>query len=145
MNAPIPPPDPLEQLIAKTLRDQPPRRAPADMASQVLARIQRQWWLKDFGRWPLAARAVFVLVCIVLGKVAVDASIWAMAGADPAGVAAELVAFAVWMKLLVSSATSVFSTIPSTWVYAGITILGTMYALLFGLSAVAYRTLYAHR
>lgn len=149
MKSSTPPRDPLEQLIAKTLREQPPRRAPANMESQVLAaieqRIARSWWRKDFGRWPLAARAAFIVLCPVLGKFAVDASMWLMASADPAGVASELASLVMWMKMLVIGATSLVRTIPSAWVYAGAMILGTMYALLFGLSAVAYRTLYANR
>jgi len=149
MKSSLPPNDPLEQLIAKTLREQPPRRAPTSMESQVLAAIAqrsaRSWWRKDFGRWPLAARATFVVLCVVLGKFAIDASMWLMAGADPASVASELVSLVVWMKMLVIGATSLVRTIPSAWVYAGAMIVGAMYALLFGLSAVAYRTLYENR
>lgn len=149
MQSALPPEDPLEQLIAKTLREQPPRRAPANMESRVLAAIElrtaRSWWHKDFGRWPLAARAMFIVLCMVLGKFAIDVSMRLMADADPAGIAAELASLVVWMKMLVIGATSLVRSIPSAWVYAGATILGAMYALLFGLSAVAYRTLYANR
>lgn len=149
MKTPTPPIDPLERLIDKTLREQPSRRAPADLESQVLAAIEqreaRSWWLKDFAHWPVAARAVFVVLCVALGKFAVDASTWVIADVDPTGIAAGLGSLVVWMKMLIVAATSIVRTIPTAWVYAAAMILGVMSALLFGLSAVAYRTLYANR
>jgi hypothetical protein len=149
MKNPTPPIDPLEQLIDKTLREHPSRRAPADLESRVLAAIERRearsWWLKDFARWPLVARAVFIVLCVALGKFAVEASTWLIADIDPTGIAAGLGSLLVWMKMLIIAATSIVRTIPTAWVYAGAMIVGAMYALLFGLSTVAYRTLYANR
>lgn len=149
MKTPTPPIDPLEQLIDKTLREQPSRRAPADLEARVLAAIERReahsWWVKDFARWPVAARTVFVVLCIGLGRFAVEASTWLIADVDPAGIAAGLGSLVMWMKMLIIGAMSLMRTIPTGWMYAAAMVLGLMYALLFGLGAVAYRTLYANR
>ena len=145
---PSPPDDAaLERLIHATLSEQPLRQAPDGLEAQVLAAIARRdarsWWRRDFARWPLAARAGFVVLCIVLGKFAVDASMWLVTGLDPIGIAAELGALVMWMKMLAIAAASVARSIPTTWIYSGALAAGAMYALLFGLSTLAYRTLYA--
>jgi hypothetical protein len=141
--------DPLERLIDKTLREQPPRRAPASLELQVFAAIERRnaraWWRKNFAYWPLAARAAFILICAVVMKFAVDASMWVIAGLDSTAVVAELAAQVAWLKMLVIVVASIMRNVPAPWIYAGLAALAAMYAAVFGLGTVAYRTLYVNR
>lgn len=143
------PPDPLEELIERTLRNQPARRAPHSLQSQVLAAIEqhnaRGWWRKEFGNWPLAARAGFVVLCIALGKLALDVTPWTVGGIDTAHIASDLRSLfqGTWMLLL--AGTSLAHSLPTAWVYAGLVTMGTMYGLLLGVGAIAYGTLYADR
>lgn len=141
--------DPLEKLIERTLRNQPARRAPKKLQSQVLAAIEqrdtRRWWRKEFGNWPLAARAGFVVLCIALGKLALDVTPWTVGGIDTAHIASDLRSLfqGTWMLLL--AGTSLAHSLPTAWVYAGLATMGTMYGLLLGVGAIAYGTLYADR
>ena len=41
--------------------------------------------------------------------------------------------------------TTVFRGLPGLWVYGGIAVFAALYVMLFGVSAAAYRTLYASR
>ena len=54
----------LEQLISRTLRDLPPRRAPRSLESRVLAALEHQavipWYHKSWSYWPAAIRASFL-------------------------------------------------------------------------------------
>lgn len=144
-----PPPDPLEALIERTLRNQPARRAPDNLQSQVLAAIEqrnaRRWWRKEFGNWPLAARAGFVVLCLALCKLALQVTPWTVGGVDAANIAGHLASLVQGTRMLLLAGTSLAHSLPTTWVYAGLVTMGTMYALLLGVSAIAYRTLYANR
>ena len=141
--------DPLERLIREALDNQPLRRAPATLESQVFAAIERRsslsWWRKDFSRWPLAARAAFILISAVLMKFAVDASMWLIGGLDPNAAVAELVALVAWLKMVVVVMASIARNIPAPWIYGCVTALAALYAAVFGLGTVAYRTLYVNR
>lgn len=60
------PHDELANKIHRVLRAQPDRAAPASLESRVFTEIARRaalpWWKQSFARWPLAARAVFMVV-----------------------------------------------------------------------------------
>src|SRR5476649_1202935 len=60
----------LEQLIHRTLREQPARRAPRSLEQRVLAELERRaalpWWRRSFAHWPLPARAGFLVICAAL-------------------------------------------------------------------------------
>jgi hypothetical protein len=133
------------------LRDLPARRAPGSLESRVLRELERRiglpWWRRGFAQWPLAARAAFVAVCIVvIGLSFLDGS-WAitaaralidlgsgpMRGNHPA-IAAMASTFESAMLLL--------HVMPAPWLYSGLAVGALLYAALFGLGAAAYRTLY---
>lgn len=139
----------LERLIGNTLRQQPLRRAPDTLESRVLGELEHRattpWWRMNFARWPLAAQILFLVTSAAVVKLAIDASIWVMRGLDSVHVVTGMASAAMSMKLLFGIIASVFHHIPSLWIYGSIAILAAMYAALFGISAAAYRTLYASR
>jgi len=120
----------LEQLLDRTLRALPARRAPASIETRVLGELQRRaalpWWRQSFARWPQAARAAFVVLCIAL--VAFESGALSMPLAQRAlvmaGAAGQL-------------ALSLGRMAPPDWVYVGLAVSAVLYATLFGLGAAA--------
>jgi hypothetical protein len=139
----------LEQLIDRTLRGQPPRRAPATLEGRVFAEIARRatqpWWQKSFAHWPLAARLVFLLASIGAGRLALRASGWLATPIESGSLSPSLPPEVSWIHSFVTAIAQVLHHMPSLWVYGGLALVAVMYAALFGLSATAYRTLYATR
>lgn len=152
-------PDPdreLAQLIHRTLRELPPRRAPRSLERRVLAELERRaalpWWRKSFVHWPMVARAAFVLVCAGLAMVVFQAGVWMANGFDPAQLKQ---AFAQPYALLEGSVAvghalvgfcdALLRAIPPLWLYAGLASFAAMYATLFGLGAAAYKALHARQ
>lgn len=137
----------LEQLIDRTLRGQPPRRAPATLEVRVLAEIARRaslrWWQMSFAHWPVAARVALVLGSFVAIRVALRAYDWVTMPTGSSSLSSSLPPELSWIHSLFAAIVSLFQFIPAMWVYGGLTIVAIMYAALFGLSATAYRTLYA--
>jgi len=137
----------LEQLIDRTLRGQPPRRAPATLEARVLAQIalhaSQRWWQMSFAHWPVAARVAFVLGSFVAVRMALRAWDWLAMPTGSSSLSSALPPEVSWIHSLFAAVASLFQFIPSMWVYGGLTIVAIMYAALFGLSATAYRTLYA--
>jgi hypothetical protein len=136
----------LEKYIDSVLRAQPPRRAPASLQSNVLAAIARRaqpWWHQSFGAWPLAAKALFFLCSIGFVKVGLMIADF---GTSPLQAASgSQVPAVAWVHTLSVALSAIFKLIPNFWLYAVLGVLGAMYVLLFGVSAAAYRTLYAPR
>ncbi len=153
------PPDPqdnLERIVHQALRELPGRTAPRTLESRVLAELQRRaalpWWRKSFANWPVAARALFIVVSAGLVKLALVLGVWVMAGFDHAQFTAAFATPVAWMETGLSLARVVSEffqvverNIPPLWLYGGLAFLGMMYAALFGLGAAAYRTLYVSR
>ena len=143
----------LEQFIHRTLRSLPDRQAPGTLEARVLAAVERQalipWWHKGWAYWPAAARAVFLAGATAVAGGVLLAAYTLFAGVDTsavaAGAAAPLAAFqrvidiAGWLAGLTRH---VFAGIPALWLYGGLAFVAAMYASVFGLGAVAYRTLY---
>jgi hypothetical protein len=133
----------LERRVHGLVHNLPLRRAPASLEAAVLAEIARRaalpWWRLSFAQWPAGARIVFVLVCLALVVLTLLAGGLHQFGAVPLafvqgvanGVSAALGFAAIFVRL-----------IPSPWLYAGLLVGALLYALLFGLGAFAYRTLY---
>jgi hypothetical protein len=143
-------PEQLERFIDKVLRDQPLHRAPSDLESKVLAAISlRQttnpWWRSSFAHWPMAARVLFLVASAVFVKLGLDAAALVIGPIDPAARSAALFAELAWIHALFVSIGAVLRSLPSWWIYCGVTVLGALYLMLFGVSAAAYRTLYASR
>jgi hypothetical protein len=154
---PKPEPNPeMEQLIHRTLRDLPPRRAPSSIEQRVLTEIARRaarpWWRKSFAHWPIPALAVFVVVSAALVKLAFMAGVWVMAGVDTTSLKDVLAQPLSWVEsgLVVVHAVTGFCdimlrNIPPLWLYGGLVFFASMYATLFGLGAAAYKALVAQR
>lgn len=146
--------DKLERLVDSLVRVQPPRRAPASLEARVLARLAEHqapisWWRRGFTSWPLAARGAFLIASygfvrlalagfgsvsefVGSGEVAGTARSWAQSGAEVVSVTASTGSF-------------VLQAIPPMWLYGAAAFAFGLYALLFGLGTLAYRTLYVER
>lgn len=146
----------LERLIHQTLRELPARRAPRSLEGRVLAEIARRaalpWWRKSFAHWPMAARAVFLLLSAGLVKLALMATVWVMAGFDNLQFREAISTKFAWVealgvvaRTLIEAGNSSLQNLPALWLYGGIAVVGALYVTLFGLGAAAYRALYAHR
>jgi hypothetical protein len=144
-----PTPEQLESFIDRALRDQPLQRAPSDLESKVMAAIAHRaatpWWRSSFAHWPMAARVLFLVASAVFVKLGLDAATVVIGPIDPAARGAALFAELAWIHALFASIGAVLRSFPSSWIYFGLIVLGTLYLMLFGVSAAAYRTLYASR
>ena len=147
------PKDKLEQLVDRTLREQPSRRAPSSLERRVFAELARRaelpWWRKSFSYWPLSVRAAFIATAIGVAKLGVDAAVWTASGLRTSSVAGTLVSEVSWVQSasskLLSIGTLLIDSIPALWLYGGVLLVLGLYGSLFALGAVAYRTLYAAR
>jgi hypothetical protein len=147
-------PEKLESLVDQLVRGQPLRRAPASLEGRVLAQLTLQqtsmpWWRKGFTHWPLAARVAFLIASYGFVRLAIAGamSVIAFVGSrEVAGTAISWVHFGVEaVSATASTCSLILSAIPASWLY-GMALCGfALYALLFGLGTVAYRTLYVER
>jgi hypothetical protein len=146
----------MEQLIHRTLRELPPRRAPNTLAQRVLGELQRRaalpWWRKSFGHWPIAARAGFILFSAGIIRLALMLNGWVRAGVESAQYKETVAQQFSWMDSTVAVFHAIggffeimFRNIPALWLYGGLAFFATMYLALFGLGAAAYKALYAQR
>jgi hypothetical protein len=135
-------PDEALALLDQTLRELPLRRAPATLESRVIGELERRaalpWWRRSFAHWPLAARSLFVVICAslvlgALGGTAAVANVHSLSWLREAG--------GLLMSLGYVAALLKPATLPS-WIYGGIAVCAVLYAVLFGLGAAVYRTLY---
>jgi predicted outer membrane lipoprotein len=138
----------LESLVDRALRDQPLRRAPADLSARVLAAIERRearpWWQKGFQHWPIAARVGFCASSLLAAAFAIEIPMWLMQFLDSNMPLSVNRGIALW-QALITAGSSVANSIPMYWIYGGLVVIGTMYATCFGIGAAAYRTLYENR
>ena len=116
----------LERLISRTLREQPLCSAPQTLEARVLGEIERraalQWSRMNFMRWPIGVRVAFVVLCIATAKLLLVATTWG---------ATQMVA--------------ALRFVPIDWMIGALAFAAVMYAALFSLGAVAYRTLSIER
>jgi hypothetical protein len=147
----------LEQLIDVACRAQPPLAAPPTLAARVLAqleqRAQRPLWQRPFSEWSVNVRVAFVLASVALIAAALSWSAGA-SGAQWIGAlwqrplarlesAGSLVSFlAVFTRDL---GVTLLQDIPTFWLYGACAAVLALYALLAGISAVAYRSVYGMR
>ncbi len=143
--------DPLEQLLDRTLRPLPLRRAPPALESRVLEELQyraaRPWWRRSFAHWPSAARAVFVLICLVLIGLVLLGGNWTATTVQSLHSSGALSLSSGRQALAIVTAVGELAAlsaraVPPAWIYAGLGAGVVLYAALFGLGAAAYRTLY---
>lgn len=144
-----PTPEQLEHFIDKALRDQPLQRAPSDLESKVMVAIAHgavtPWWHNSFAHWPMAARVLFLVASAVFVKLGLEASALVIGPIDPAARSSALFAQLAWVHALFVAIGALVRSLPSWWIYGGVAVLGALYLMLFGVSAAAYRTLYASR
>lgn len=142
------PRDPLEQLIDRVARAQPPRRAPTSLEARVFAQIAAQpRWRRGFTHWPMPARAAFLVASLGFIKLALAGFMSVVDfvhSSDVVGVTA-LHRTGEAFSTTVSLGETVLHAIPATWLYAGAAVGFALYAVLFGLGTFAYRTLYVQR
>ncbi len=143
--------DELERIVRRAMKDLPLRRAPATLENRVLGELARRaalpWWRSSFGHWPALARAVFVVICAGLIRLAFLEGAVAVAGIHSLRESGLLpLSWARDVAVLASAAGNLLAllarTAPPTWAYEGIAVCAVLYAVLFGLGAAVYRTLF---
>lgn len=143
--------DKAEHALSRALQSLPLRRAPADLEARVLHQLERRRgrdsWRRGFTHWPVAARAGFISICISLVSATLVDYRWSTLGG---GALQRAFGGALsWTYVAVGSIASatdlltrIASTLPERWLFTIATAAAALYALLFGLGAVAFRTLY---
>jgi hypothetical protein len=144
----------LEQLFQRTLGGLPPRRAPLALQARVLEELQRRaarpWWQRSFADWPWLARGAFLL----LSGGGIDLLlVMSRRGAGYLQSLHQAGAWSLpWMRLgaaLFYAARDLLGALSTplapTVLYGAAALAGVAYALLFGLGALAYRSLYLER
>ena len=141
------PDDTLTRGIHRALRALPDRAAPASLEERVFAEIARRaalpWWRQSFARWPLAARAAFLVVSAAVAA-AMILTFAHLLNIIPDAVGANpLFAFArgCWNVAAgyCTAHLARISTLAWTIIFA---VVAASYAALFGLGAAAYRYLW---
>lgn len=146
----------LERFVAGTVRALPPRRAPRTLEFRVLAEIERRaalpWWRKSFGHWPAPARAGFLVVSTALAAVIVLVGLRLTTGVDQSIFGTLLAQPLAWLESGKTVANAiggfgdiVLRNIPPLWLYGSLAVIATLYLMLFGLGAAAYKALFVHR
>jgi hypothetical protein len=136
------PADPLERWVQRTLSELPSLTAPASLEARVQAELSRRaalpWWRQSFAQWPMAARVGFVVLCAAV------MTLMALL-IRTHDVSALPIAWAKDMNATVISASGfvalILRNIPTSWLLIALGV-GSLYTMLFGLGAIAYRTLY---
>lgn len=137
--------DRLEQQVSRLLSNLPLRRAPATLEQAVLTEIERRallpWYRRSFAQWPLPARLAFIVTSLLLLVLSVSVLAHSVPsfGALPMSWSRPAI---TGVNALFGSAAVMVRAIPPEWLYVGIGLGAVLYALMFGLGAFAYRTLY---
>jgi hypothetical protein len=114
------------------------RRAPRSLEQRVLTEISRRaalpWWRRSFSRWPRLAQGCLALSSgLAIAAVSWAGLAWPTAWLEPA-------------RMLLSTArdvdASVMRLVPPDLIYGAMAAAALLYAALFGLGTMAYRTLY---
>jgi hypothetical protein len=132
----------LERLISGALAGLPLRHAPDALERRVLAELAQRaalpWWRRNFAQWPMAARTGFVVVCVVLAGLSLTSGLTHVASQGWA-----------WARPVVGVMAAVgglgslaLNLVPPFYLYLALGVGGSLYVLLFGIGAFAYRTLY---
>jgi hypothetical protein len=136
-------------------RVQPDQHARGERDAQGLWHAQNRrhgtlpWWRKGFVHWPVAARVIFLaassgLVRFVMTEgTTVSSAVRSGEFAEPLSPAVTWVhAGASVISATASMGASVVHVVPAYWLYGAAALGIALYGALFGLGAVAYRTLY---
>jgi hypothetical protein len=149
-------PEQLEQKIHTVLREQPLRRAPMSLEARVLGEIARRqalpWWHQSYAYWPNPVKLSFLVLATGIAGAFLLFSmqlLGVLSGEalrqffEPAFGAANTLRAAG--SALAGLITPVVPEVSSTYLYAGLAVLGGAYAVMLGLGATAYRVLWQHR
>lgn len=145
-------PQKLEDFVHRLAREQPLRRAPASLETRVLAQLALRhasaaWWRKGFTQWPLIARVAFLIASFGFIRLALAGVMFVtsfFSSREAAG-SAILHEGADVVSACVSMGDFLLHAIPPSWLYGAAAAGFLLYAMLFGLGAFAYRTLYLER
>ncbi len=148
-----PTPEELEKLIHASLRSLPERRAPQSLEANVWAAIHAQqsqpWYRQSFVHWPMAARAGFLALTGILAAVLIASLIQWGGQLDPASALSGPEMLVAKIKGFTGALHTVGSmihrAIPAHWLYGAAALVAVMYAVLIGIGATAYRTLFFQR
>jgi hypothetical protein len=143
--------DELQRTLDRMLQELPLRRAPATLEARVFGELERRaalpWWRRSFGHWPMLARAVFIVICAALIRLAFVGGAAATVGVRTLHESGALAPS--WLRdvaVLGAAAgnlvTLLARTVPPSWAYESVAVCAVLYAVLFGLGAAVYRTLY---
>ena len=150
----------LERLIGTACRELPPLEAPQSLAARVTAQLQRRAaqpaWRAPFRQWSVGLRIAFVpvelLVMVATLRISAGPGAQRLTTLMLAPLSRALARLESTGALLALVATlcrdlgqALLLDIPTFWLYAGVAGLVALYALLAGISATAYRTLYGTR
>jgi len=149
------PRDPLETLVHRTLRAQPPRRAPRSLEARVMAELARRaalpWWHKSYAFWPAPMRVAFFVLSAVAAAALVAGLYFISRGASQQ-LSTEVADHFGWVNVIKAALAdiagkglAVWRAIPPLWLYGGVAALATAYATLIGVGAAAYRAYLAPR
>jgi len=147
----------LERLIDDACRAQPPLAAPPTLAARVLAQLEqrarRPLWQRSFSEWSASVRVAFVLASVALIAAALSWSAGA-SGAPWIGALwlsplARLESTGALLSFLAAFTrdlgVTLLQDIPAFWLYGVGAAVLALYALLAGISAMAYRSVYGMR
>jgi hypothetical protein len=133
----------LERRLDRTLRELPLRRAPLTLEARVIRELDRRaalpWWRRSFAHWPLLARVAFLVTCGALIRLALLGGVTAVTGVSSLSWVREVAGLTASAANLVTVLARI--DMP-TWFYEGAAVCALLYAVLFGLCAAVYRTLY---
>ena len=153
ISAPAQTSESLEQVIHRELRGLPLRQAPRSLESRVLAEIERRatvaWYHRSWSYWPAAVRAAFLMLGSGFAAVAVIAFYRLSQGAAAEAVVHDVGTGFGWITRLVAVGSwsinffqQLVASIPPLWLYGGLAVIGSLYAVFVGVGAAAYRYLY---
>lgn len=141
----------LEQLVRKQLAAQPPLRAPAALEARVLAAIaaqSRPWYSRGFRHWPLAWKALFLLLAALAATWVSGQSVSVLDGAGAAlarqGGAVALSDAGGWwsaLQALVGAGAAATAAVPAGWLEAAAALIFVSCATLVGGAVFAYQTI----
>jgi len=140
----------LNDYIHRALRSLPDRDAPASLEERVFAEIARRdalpWWRQSFTRWPLAARAAFLVVSAAVAAAMILTFAHLLNILPGALETNSLIATArgCW-NIAAGFCSAQLARIPALAWTVIFAVVAASYAALFGLGATAYRYLWKTR
>lgn len=141
--------DTLGHGIHRLLRSQPDRVAPASLEARVLAEVARRaalpWWRQPFARWPLAARAAFMVVSAAIAAVMIVTLariLNVIPGRLETGAGGLLLRLQGYWNIVSGYCAYRLAEIPPHVFAIAAAVLASCYAALLGLGAAAYRYLW---